>query len=90
MFDEWVFHFHDLHTLSPQKGGSHKKNRRIIPLFRRCAISNGHDQDQPNWNQSILADFKGTKQGARKRLPALLELPRFLTTATAWGLCSDR
>ncbi|PTA95913.1 hypothetical protein C9415_08740 [Kluyvera sp. Nf5] len=38
MFDEWVFYFHDLHTLLlPQNGGSHKKNRRIIPLFLRHA-----------------------------------------------------
>ncbi|AAN81466.1 hypothetical protein HMPREF1621_02597 [Escherichia coli A25922R] len=37
MFDEWVFDFHDLHTLSPLRG-SHKKNRRIIPPFFKAAI----------------------------------------------------
>ncbi|HAZ75403.1 MAG TPA: hypothetical protein DCX28_02880 [Enterobacteriaceae bacterium] len=42
VFDEWVFYFHDLHTLLlPQTVGSHKKNRRIIPLFLRCAIGRG-------------------------------------------------
>ncbi|EIN87237.1 hypothetical protein ECEC1870_3548 [Escherichia coli EC1870] len=37
VFDEWVFDFHDLHTLSPLRG-SHKKNRRIIPPFFKAAI----------------------------------------------------
>ncbi|EFJ57986.1 hypothetical protein HMPREF9549_00502 [Escherichia coli MS 185-1] len=37
MFDEWVFDFHDLHTLSPLRG-SHKKNLRIIPPFFKAAI----------------------------------------------------
>ncbi|PDO81654.1 hypothetical protein BK797_22755 [Kosakonia sacchari] len=38
MFDEWVFYFHDLHTLllSPDRWQP-QKNRRIIPLFLRCA-----------------------------------------------------
>lgn len=37
VFDEWVFDFHNLHSLSPLRG-SHKKNRGIIPLFADCAI----------------------------------------------------
>jgi hypothetical protein len=46
VFNEWVFHFHNLHSLSPS-GGSHKKNRRIIPLFADYAIPILLDRDQP-------------------------------------------
>ncbi|HBI11203.1 MAG TPA: hypothetical protein DDY57_13895 [Franconibacter pulveris] len=58
-----MFHFHDLHTLSPQKSGYHKKNRRIIPLFQARAIRNGLDRDQANGNQSA----KGRSAFSKRR-----------------------
>ncbi|EGT5660570.1 hypothetical protein AGJ34_07725 [Cronobacter dublinensis subsp. dublinensis] len=78
MFNQRVFHFDDLHSLSPQRGGSHKKNRRIIPLFARRAIRNGLDRDQPNRRQPSYKCVLFNATSARKRLPGLLELPRFL------------
>ncbi|PUX16338.1 hypothetical protein AUN14_06180 [Cronobacter muytjensii] len=78
MFNQRVFHFDDLHSLSPQRGGSHKKNRRIIPLFACRAICNGLDRDQPNRRPSSGDRLFFTATSARKRLPGLLELPRFL------------
>ncbi|EGT5681482.1 hypothetical protein AGJ32_12880 [Cronobacter turicensis] len=78
MFNQRVFHFNDLHSLSPQQDGNHKKNRRIIPLFAGCAIRNGLDRDQPNRSQSSYKCVLFSATSARKRLPGLLELPRFL------------
>ncbi|PJD45412.1 hypothetical protein B9Q33_14990 [Enterobacter kobei] len=37
VFNEWVFHFHNLHSLSPLRWHP-QKNRGIIPLFSDCAI----------------------------------------------------
>ncbi|PNS11346.1 hypothetical protein COO59_12005 [Mixta theicola] len=90
MFDERVFDFHDLHCCTPGVL-SGKKNRRIIPPFARCAICNRAIKRKSYALYQASSKINNLQQRPRKRLPALLELPRFNSNRkTAWGNRCDR
>ncbi|OON39009.1 hypothetical protein BTJ39_15285 [Izhakiella australiensis] len=77
MFDEWVFDFHDLHSLDSRSVLAAKKNREIIPPFVKAARCNGSNVRNFIKHQPKFTGAQCGKDGTRKRLLTLLELPRF-------------